>query len=385
MGCTIREMCLCFVSNAPELTVLESVLCPQCSTQYGLKVQRVRPGMRRARCFRCWAVFSIEAEVHRLLGIPEPEVLPPSLTLGDLEGVEDELVEKTHMTEESPVERVPMAEFQEPLPDALSALVPPDEDIPEVASGNYRSAKDAISRLLGDAPVPEVSSERRNPMRSSNQMDVEATLNALESTLGGIHPKDLETKPQPTPPADLQPFDFEPTKPMASTLKLTHEEIAAAMMAPPPAPRTVKLSREEVAAALTAANPVATRPIPIPPPVTPAAPTVASSPSHPATPEVDTGNLLKVQVGQETYTGVSLEEITVWIEQGRVQSYHMVARQFSDNWIEASKVSALRPIFDRLKKQQAPAAQQSQATLQPLPSDTTPIKKSLFGGLFNRG
>ena len=41
-----------------------------------------------------------------------------------------------------------------------------------------------------------------------------------------------------------------------------------------------------------------------------------------------------------------------WIEQGRVQEYHMVARQFSDHWIEASKVPALRPLFEQRRRDQ---------------------------------
>ena len=119
--------------------MLESVHCPTCSTHYGLKAPRVRTGLRRARCFRCASVFSIEQEVLRLTSNPEPlvaemgidpedfldlqplleeapersakaaeEVEPqapssmeaaPSLTLGDLEGAEEEILEKTLVME----------------------------------------------------------------------------------------------------------------------------------------------------------------------------------------------------------------------------------------------------------------------------------------------
>lgn len=95
--------------------------------------------------------------------------------------------------------------------------------------------------------------------------------------------------------------------------------------------------------------------------------------------------MLKLQVGQEVYNNVSMDQITSWIEQGRVQDFHMVARQFSENWIEAGKVPALRPIFERVRRAQAPAAQQAQAVILPPPNETAPMKKSLFGGLFNRG
>ena len=112
--------------------MLESVHCPTCSAHYGLRASRVRTGLRRARCFRCFTDFSIEQEVLRLtsgsdvqplvqpiveeVGIgpddlmdlqsmmeeaphaeAEPSVISapaeaPSLTLGDLEGVEEDIL-----------------------------------------------------------------------------------------------------------------------------------------------------------------------------------------------------------------------------------------------------------------------------------------------------
>jgi hypothetical protein len=85
-------------------------------------------------------------------------------------------------------------------------------------------------------------------------------------------------------------------------------------------------------------------------------------------------------VETETLSNVTLDQITTWIEQGRVHEYHMVARQFSDHWIEASKVPALRPIFDRLRRESGHAPE----AFAP-PPELTPARKSLFGGLFGRG
>jgi len=355
--------------------VLESVHCPTCSTHYGLQASRVRAGLRRARCFRCASVFSIEAEVLRLTGRPEstpvergeevgigPEDLldlqpfqegapesaeaAPSLTLGDLEGVEEEILEKTLVMEGEPVH---------PETQVQAAQSAPPEDTFDATAGGYSSARDAISKLLGNVPAPEASQERRGFNRTATQMDVEATLDALESTLGGVNARELGAQPT-FPVPELTPAELEPAKPMSSTMKLTHDEIASAMKAaslPTPAP--------------------VTRPVPgIKPPTLPTAP------------EADT-SLLKLQVGQEVYNNVSLDQVTTWIEQGRVQDFHMVARQFSENWIEAGKVPSLRPVFERVRKQQTPTAQQAQAVLLPSPSETAPIKKSLFGGLFNRG
>jgi hypothetical protein len=141
-------------------------------------------------------------------------------------------------------------------------------------------------------------------------------------------------------------------------MKLTHDEIMSAMKAaslPTPAP--------------------VSRPIPAPKVPVPQAPRDADAET----------SLLKLQVGQEVYNNIAMEQITTWIEQGRVQDFHMVARQFSENWIEAGKVPSLRPVFDRVRRQQLPAAQQAQAVILPPTPESAPAKKSLFGGLFNRG
>jgi predicted Zn finger-like uncharacterized protein len=387
-------------SNAPELTVLESVHCPTCSTHYGLKASRVRASLRRARCFRCSSVFSIEQEVQRLLAAPEaaqpaeemgigpddfldlqslpvdfPEMAPhvpdlkasailpvedmPSLTLGDLEGAEEEILEKTLVVEPAPAPQATLIT----APDVADS-----DDLSDPQSiGGYSSARDAIAKLLGSFPTPEQPPvDRRNPNRTATQMDVEATLDALESTLGGVTAKDLETRPI-TPPHSLSqaepvPSEPEPIKPASSTLKLTHDEIMSAMKAaehPAPAPLSLPIMA------------------PKPTAVVPSTPKDASADSE--------ASLLKIQVGQDIYNNVSLDQIITWIEQGRIQDFHMVARQFSENWIEAGKVPSLRPVFERIRRQQAPSAQQAQAVILPPPNETTPIKKSLFGGLFNRG
>lgn len=379
--------------NRPrELTVLESVHCPSCSTHYGLKAARVHAGIRRARCFRCSTVFGVEEAVGRLLEpvaapeaeiplemgigpedlldfppIPEPlvetaspeAVQPtPSLTLGDLEGIEEEILEKTLVVEEAELQPAPSSE-------------PAAEEVADGGAGGFTSAKDAIAKLLGSSPAPEHPQERRTLGRPSTQMDVEATLDALESTLGGVQSKDLGTQPV-MPPPELSRDEFEPVKPMASTMKLTHDEIVSAMKAASlPAPSSTP-------------RPLAPSPVAAPAPV-PQAPVPQTPAPQAAVAQGGEASMLKLQVGQEVYSNVSMDQITSWIEQGRVQDFHMVARQFSENWIEAGKVPALRPIFERVRRAQAPAAQQAQAVILPPPNETAPMKKSLFGGLFNRG
>jgi hypothetical protein len=361
------------------MTVTETIRCPGCSTRFALRPDRVHAGLRRAKCFKCETIFEIGEAVERLLALEAPEVpgtatadlpvapapgtataelpiapapgtatadlpappalaaeedspfasfdavAPPSLTLGDLEGAEDEIMEKTLVILPPP---------------------PPPPPVPEPAeatsTGGYSSAKDAIARLMGDAPAPQASERRGN----RSPMDVEATLSALEDTLSGTQPLHVTS-------AAMQ-------EATASTMKLSSSEIQAAMASfaaknpapPPPAPpRYTAPPRAE-----------------LPPPPRPAEPPPTSQGS----------DLLKIQVEQETLQNVTLDQVTTWIEQGRVQEYHMVARQFSDHWIEALKVPALRPVFDRKRREGAGLELSSP------PPDLAPAKKSLFGGLFGR-
>jgi predicted Zn finger-like uncharacterized protein len=299
------------------MTVLEPLRCPGCSTRFVLGAARVRPGHRRAKCFRCGSVFPIEEAVTRLLApVPEPAALAPepelapSLTPNDLQ-VHDALLD-------------PPVASSEPA------------EAPHSATGaGYASAKDAIERLMGSAPAPPA------PVRlgGRNSMDVEATLDALSSTLG--------MAPAAPPKSD-----------MSSTVKLTSEEIKVAMAA-----------MGDHAKAVAPALPP--RP----------APSADIQPPPPAEPVLDQGtDLLKIQLEQETCNNVTVEQMASWIEQGRVLEYHMVARQFSEHWIEASKVPALRPAFDRVRRLRE--AQPEEAP-KPVP-EAPPVKRGLFSGLFGR-
>lgn len=288
---------------------------------------------------------------------PAPSELEESLVLGDF-GDED-IMEKTLVVE-------PMA----PPPPSSSL---PANDALEAPSGSYRSAKDAISRLLGDLPAPgPANTERRTLARTSSGMDVEATLDALETTLGGV------------PEAPAEP-SLESTRPMNPASLLNAAPLSPA--GPPPGVpseleggSTVRISQQDLLAALTrpegmdspaGPRPVAPPPAPLPEPMSPEVPAAAPVANDPG--------LLKLQVGGETYQNLNVEQITVWIEQGRVLENNLVARQFSDNWIEAAKVPTLRPIFERVRRNR-----NAPADLIPPPSPELPQKRSLFGGLFGR-
>lgn len=393
--------------------MLESVRCPSCLTHYGLRPERVRPGLRKARCLRCKDVFRIEEAVARLLaeaeavalqaGAPAPSApimaedvfdltppmvvpatllpppapepvaedfpvaapsLDPALTLGDLEGADEEILERTLVID-------PPEGMAVPAPETRAAT--PEESEMDLG-GSYSSAKDAISKLLGDLPAAPAHAERRTGARTGQPMDVEATLDALENTLGGVQPKDLDFD------LGTQPM---PTVGRSSTVKLSAAEIQAAMMAgaeadslPAPSAPTQAFPNPLVArVALTPPPPPTPVAVPVPPPAPLPPPAPAAAPQDP--------NLLKIEVGDEVFTNVTLEQMTTWIEQGRVQEWHMVARQFSDNWIEASKVPSLRPIFERVRRQGTPGVPPGSEAFPPA-MDTAPMKKSLFGGLFKR-
>ena len=121
------------------------------------------------------------------------------------------------------------------------------------------------------------------------------------------------------------------------------------------------------------------------------APAAAAAPAPPAPtdfpPQVDSlldpshsPDLLKVQLEGETCDNLTIEQMTLWIEEGRVRPTHMVARQHSEHWIEASKVPSLRPIFERVRKARGPLA----AEMPVLAPEPPPVKRGLFSGLFGR-
>lgn len=357
--------------------MLESLSCPSCFTHYGLRPERVRQGIRRARCFQCEGVFDIEEAVQRLLApapslaeasatatleginpedlleldalsaLPAPSSEPTSeipledsaLTLGDLESSEEDILEKTLVLE----------------PPATLELCPSSDELTD--GGGFSSAKDAIAKLLGDGPAPV--SERRGSGRG-NSMDVEATLDALENTLGGTPTRELGGR-SATPQ-----IDFPKPTGMGSTVRLSSTELQAAM----------------AAGATGGGQPAETPTVAIPSLVSTRPGFVPQAQVPVETPSEDP-SLLKVQVGQDTFQNVSLEQLTAWIEQGRVQDWHMVARQFSDNWIEAGKVPSLRPVFERIRR--ISAQTNSGATLDaPAAFESAPVKKGLFGWMSNR-
>lgn len=430
--------------------MIESVHCPECQTHYGLRRERVRYGLRRARCFRCEGIFSIEDEVNRILaaGLPKesaalpyladtfsfspavvdmaqaeppridsihldasameevyqsrpepeeaqlgsedtflmepvglaevPEIMPDSLTLQDLEGAEEEILDKT------------LVDFRPPV---TPMELPPMPEVPAeaaaTAGGGYASARDAIDKLLGGMGAPTAPAVHQNA-RATGSMDVEATLSALDDTLGGN--KIFQAPPTlPTPP-ELPVMDFDTSlldvpgplavlkpEPAPATVRLTRDEIMAAMT-PPPAPEgTLGMPIQRLPESHAELDSTLIMLTPPPAPVSHPAPVYAAAPTAfmPVEQSQDQ-NLYRVQAGTETIPNLTMETMMEMVGQGRLADYNMVARQFSENWIEAGKVPALRPIFERVRRERL--------ATEPPPASMDPEapKRSLFGGLFGR-
>jgi hypothetical protein len=262
-----------------------------------------------------------------------------------------------------------------PIPESLAEIAPDTESFAEGTS-TYSSARDAINKLMAGTPSVQRMRPASMGMRGGSPLDVETTLDALELTLGGIPAPQFDSSIEPGSTSVLSPRELEfamssqtappePTEPSAATRFMHFDEMSSADSAPQE--RTLMMP-------VPTLTPPSTPPIAMiamPPPM--AAPMPALD--HRADTLKDP-NLLKIQLETETLSNVAMEQLILLVEQGRVKEYHLVARQFSENWLEANKVPALRPVFERLRRitQIGPAPN--------LINETAPLKKSLFGGLF---
>ncbi|HJW43527.1 MAG TPA: hypothetical protein VJ463_03685, partial [Geothrix sp.] len=76
----------------------------------------------------------------------------------------------------------------------------------------------------------------------------------------------------------------------------------------------------------------------------------------------------------------TMPQLIAWVGEGRILETHLVARQHSENWLEAHKVPGLRPVFERLRRERSGSAPSLDSGI----GEIAP-KKSLFGGLFGKG
>jgi len=263
-----------------------------------------------------------------------------------------------------------------PMPESLAESAPGTvREMSGDGTSTYSSARDAIDKLMAGTPSLQRSRPVSMGMRGGAPMDIETTLDALDLTLGGGNNS-----------------DFDAAMEAASTSVLSPKELDLAMSAqtaePEPSAPTQFMPIEDISLgdpspqAMTLMMPLpAAPPAPSAPTVTMAAPMLSqmTTPMHAHQSHEDAvkdPNLLKIQLESETLSNVAMDQLIHLVEQGRVKEYHLVARQFSENWLEANKVPALRPVFERLR---------AITRIGPAPTlanETAPVKKSLFGGLF---
>ncbi len=351
----------------------EAIHCPSCTTRYRLRPERLRPVIRRAKCLSCGGVFPVGDVVQRLLALPlesapaEPlpetiesvqldgpapaEPAPPSLTLGDLDVEDEEILEKT------------LVAAPESLPEAKAepAAFPPE--ITETTLSGYTSARDAIEKLFGDAPAAAGLKTHQD----SHAMDMEAALSALDSTLGST-PAPAGTGTLGDSPTASGLTEEDLAGPSSSTMRLSQEDMQAIIAAASvPAEATVALRASDLVTTPSAPrSPAATAPVPR---------------SFAPLPDAqDTGaELLRLKIGEDIYGGLTMPQLMAWVEEGRILENHLVARQHSENWLEAHKVPGLRPLFERLRRERSGGAPSLDSGIGDASS-----KKSLFGGLFGK-
>jgi hypothetical protein len=160
--------------------------------------------------------------------------------------------------------------------------------------------------------------------------------------------------------------------PSSSTMRLSQEDLQAILAsAPPPAPEpTVALRASDFGAISGQTRPAS---------VQATAPTFASLPDAPET----GAELLRLKIGEDIYGGLTMPQLIAWVEEGRILENHLVARQHSENWLEAHKVPGLRPIFERLRRERSGSVPNLSGNLSANFDEIAP-KKSLFGGLFGK-
>jgi hypothetical protein len=145
------------------------------------------------------------------------------------------------------------------------------------------------------------------------------------------------------------------------TVRLTPEDVLAALASSVPAANVTEpqahaapeenlpedasvLQETDISAATEAMEPVA---------ASEDKPKVVAVPIS-AEPSTNEASKIKVRMGEVLVEQLTIEEVAAMAEEGKLEEHHLVARQFSENWIEAPKVPVLRPIYERLRRSRQP-------------------------------
>jgi hypothetical protein len=385
----------------------------------------VRKGIKRARCFRCHADFGVEDVVAKLLGIDAEEYAPPTFPSAVLTNDGGAVIEAGGLGAEE------AEEFDAPVP--ISEGAAPEEDdaiepmaVPSLEAGGMgaeeaeefdapvplsEGAASAEDDVIEPMPVPGLEAsglgaaadEATSPMATEGFPATEmfeianddiAQLIKAEAADAGIEtemqsldaPKAMDVDEpiqEGLPSAD---DENTATALAGGTVRLTPEDILAALAssgnaanapeASAPAAPKEKLP-EDASVAQKADIPAATETT-APGPTSEEKPKDAAAPIGAAEPVNNEASKIKVRMGSVLIEQLTIEEVAAMAEEGKLEEHHLVARQFSENWIEAPKVPVLRPIFERLRRNRQPEMPPPPATKAPAP------KGGLFGRLFGR-
>ena len=331
----------------------EIIQCPNCSTAYHLRPDRVHPGIKCARCLRCGTDFSIEDTV-RLLSA-QAEDSPPAYVQSDAQpsfDIETENGQPIHPLH--PLDAEVTGEAQE------NTLSPLQEEF---------QATDGLTHVFSDA-APDIKSESpadsfggADPLSPQNVFDAMASSMSIaepgdaaafqqeQTAQGAESTASMELESQPEEARETMDLDSAPQTESTPSMELESE--------PEEAPGTTSVGsapRPESASSIEHKDK----------PEEAVRPGIISEQETPR---------LKIRMEDTLREHLTMEELAAMAEDGRLHKNHLVAYQSSDIWIEASKVPALRPIYGRLH-------QASDGH----PDDTSdsPPKRSFFKGLFNR-
>ena len=312
----------------------EIVKCPSCSARYCLRPERVHSGLMRARCFRCGTDFPVAEAVLRLLNEAPCKI--------------DNQKEDSSVACNS-VKNTIAAEH-----DGLQSFVEfPTTDKPEPAS----TSGDHDSQQPLEMSEPIAEADTTTPPESP-------------SAAAEIADEPIETPKAVQPEPASASNDHDSQQPQKVS-----EPIAEADTTTPP---------ESPSAAAEIANepietPKAVQPAPAPPPPqeTPK-PSTRVEPIIPFEPPKQEVAEFKIRTSETLIEHLKIEEVAAMAEDGILKEYHLVARQSSENWIEAPKVPALRPIYDKRRSLLNPDEPPSLSVLD------IPHKRGLFSRLFGR-
>jgi hypothetical protein len=320
------------------------------------------------------------ATLHESLSIAEPEDEPKETGKSE--------INFEHPNQEAPEVEIPTSETSvEHLTIEEEAAMAEGEILTEESRTTGASAKEAIAEahdglpsfgesLTADEPTPANSEAVSLLPKEASEPTVIIDTTTLRSE--SLSPaKTIDESKEAVKPE----INFEPPNQEAPEIEIPTSEtsVSTAEVIDKPAPANIKaapLPTQEASEPTVIIDTAALRSKSL----SPAQPT--DKPKETAKPEINLERPrqespeFKIRTSETLIEHLTIEEVAAMAEDGRLKEYHLVARQSSENWIEAPKVSALRPIYDKRRYLLNPEPP-------PISELETP-KRGLFRRLFGR-